>query len=139
MKKNILKIVAVTLCLASTFFVLSPQPVFAEEFNCTCKAADGSNINGHKVEATILKDVCDCGHGESVIAILDIVVNAMTVGIGILGVVGISVVGIQYLTAGGSEEKVRKAKRRMLEIVIGLAAYVLIYAVIKWLMPNFGG
>lgn len=127
------------LCLTSVFFASSPQPVFADSNSCTCKSADGGTINGTKVDAAILKDVCDCGHGESIIAILDIVVNAMTVGVGILGVVGISVVGVQYLTAGGNEEKTRKAKRRMLEIVIGLVAYVLIYAVIKWLMPNYGG
>ena len=62
----------------------------------------------------------------------------MTIGIGILGVIGISITGIQYLTAGGSEEKTRKAKRRMFEIVIGLVAYVLIYAALKWLLPSFG-
>ena len=61
----------------------------------------------------------------------------MTVGIGILGVVGITIVGIQYLTAGGNEEKTRKAKRRLYEIVIGLVAYVLIYAFLQWLLPNF--
>ena len=68
--------------------------------------------------------------------ILNTVIDIMTIGIGILGVIGISVVGIQYLTAGGSEEKTRKAKRRMFEIVIGLVAYVILYAVVKWLMPT---
>ncbi len=138
MKKNITKIIAAVICLVSVFSVSLVKPVSAAG-HCTCKASNGQNISGNKVDAAILKDVCDCGHGESVVAVLDLVVNIMTVGIGILGVVGISVVGIQYLTAGGSEEKTRKAKRRMLEIVIGLAAYVLIYAVVKWLMPYFGG
>ena len=62
----------------------------------------------------------------------------MTIGVGILGVVGISVVGIQYLTSGDSEEKTRKAKPRLFEIIIGLVAYALIYALLKWLLPNFG-
>ena len=39
-------------------------------------------------------------------------------------------------TAGGSEEKTRKAKRRMFEIVIGLVAYVVLYAFVKWLIPT---
>ena len=59
----------------------------------------------------------------------------MSIGIGILGVIGITIVGIQYLTAGGSEEKTRKAKRRMFEIVIGIVAYVLLYWFLKWLLP----
>ena len=55
----------------------------------------------------------------------------------ILGVIGISLVGVQYLTAGGDEGKVRKAKQRMLEIVIGLVLYALAYALMAWLIPDF--
>lgn len=61
------------------------------------------------------------------------VLEIMSVGVGILGVIGISIVGIQYLTAGGNEEKARKSKRRMLEIVIGLIAYAVMYAILKFL------
>lgn len=77
--------------------------------------------------------------GKGAIEILMMVIDIMTVGVGILGVIGISWAGLTYLTAGGSEEKTRIAKRRMYEIVIGLVAYVLIYAVLKWLLPGFGG
>ena len=63
----------------------------------------------------------------------------MTIGVGILGVLGITIVGIQYLTAGGNEEKTRKAKRRLFEIVLGLAVYVAIYAILQWLLPGFNG
>ena len=92
-------------------------------------------------ETTILSEAtaCDCGGGESIIGLLKLVVDIMTIGVGILGVVGITIVGIQYLTAGGNEERVRKAKRRMLEIIIGLAAYVVIYAALRFLIPNFQG
>lgn len=81
--------------------------------------------------------IIECGDNESGIGhILGLVVGIMSVLVGILGVIGITVVGIQYLTARGNEEQTRKAKRRMLEIVIGLIAYVLIAALIGWLMPG---
>lgn len=92
------------------------------------------------VETAILKtcgDKADGENGEGVMCILQTVVDVMTVGVGILGVLGITIVGIQYLTAGGNEEQTRKAKRRMVEIVIGLVAYVLIYALLKFLLPGF--
>ena len=76
--------------------------------------------------------------GSGIKCILTMVVDVLTVGIGVLGVLGITIVGIQYLTAGGSEEQTRKAKRRLFEIIIGLVGYVLIYAVLKFLMPSFG-
>lgn len=78
-------------------------------------------------------EYCDDGSGSGVLNLLGDVVDILSVGVGILGVLGITIVGIQYLTAGDNEEKTRKAKRRMLEIVIGLVAYILIYAILKWL------
>lgn len=75
-------------------------------------------------------------NGEGIMCVLKIALDILTVGIGILGVLGIVIVGIQYLTAGGNEEQTRKAKRRMFEIVIGLVAYVLLYALLNWLLPG---
>lgn len=82
---------------------------------------------------------CAKADEDGIWEILRLVVNIMSVGVGILGVVGITVVGIQYLTAGGSEEKTRTAKRRMLEIVIGLAVYAVAYGLLSWLLPGFSG
>lgn len=141
MKKLLLSIVSVF-----AGFLMMATPVYAD---CV-----RTSVLGHSVCDKDNKEVstgetadgvnyfncsCDGEGGERVINIVNTVINIMTVGVGILGVVGISVVGVQYLTAGGSEEKTRKAKRRMLEIVIGLVAYVLIYAILKWLMPYFHG
>ena len=95
--------------------------------------AEGDNDKG--VPTAILDT---CGRADDGIAcILNLVVNIMTIGIGVLGVLGITIVGVQYLTAGDNEEKTRKAKRRMFEIVIGLVAYVAVYALLSWLIPDF--
>lgn len=100
---------------------------------------DYYDSTGNKVNAGAsgaVRCACDEGNGESVINLLFLVVDIMTIGIGILGVVGILIVGIQYLTAGGNEEKTRKAKRRMFEIVLGLVVYALIYIGVRWLLPG---
>lgn len=76
---------------------------------------------------------------EGIEKVLSITVDIMTAGVAILAVIGIVISGIQYLTAGGNEDKLKKSKRRIFEIVIGLAAYVIIYALLKWLLPTFNG
>ena len=79
----------------------------------------------------------DCGSTESGIGhILSLVINIMSVIIGIVGAIGIAIAGVQYLSAKDSEDKVRKAKRRIFEIVIGLAAYVLLAGIAQWLLPG---
>lgn len=85
------------------------------------------------------EDGCKCDeNGESINDMLNLVVDILSIGVGIVGVIGISIVGIQYLTASGDEAKLTKSKRRMLEIIIGLVVYVLLYAILRWLLPGFG-
>ena len=136
MKKLLLALVAV---IMGGFMVATPivasAPVFAEE-KCVLTnilGKDKCDKDGNKVEKGEFNCSCDSGDGESVRNIFEEIVDIMTVGIGILAAIGITIVGIQYLTAGGSEEKTRKAKRRLLEIVIGIAAYIVLYALLKWL------
>ena len=99
------------------------------------------NNEGHidyKNNASILKGCsgADNGEGEGIKCIIELVIDIMTIGVGILSVVGITVVGVQYLSAGGNEERTRKAKHRLFEIVIGVVLYVVAYAALKWLLPS---
>lgn len=119
MKKCLLIIIAAIMAMG----VMTPSLAFADgegDDNCVKTSILG---NGQ---------VCD-NEGDSIINVLKLVVDIMSIGIGILGVIGITIVGIQYLTAGGSEEKTRKAKRRLFEIIIGLVAYAIIYGILQWL------
>lgn len=129
--KKILSIL--TAIFFGVFVTLAPAPVFAA-------ACTEDQLENGCVSTAILGGGCTCddGSGSSVISVLNTVLDIMTVGIGIIGAIGITVVGIQYMTAADNEEQTRKAKRRMFEIVIGFAVYVLIYALLKWLLPNFG-
>ncbi|MDO4611920.1 MAG: hypothetical protein Q4B29_00435 [Candidatus Saccharibacteria bacterium] len=146
MKKILLAIAAIFI---GAFGLLVSTPTFAAKINATNSKGETRQFEeGSCVETAILAEwdtdgdgkmdsACDGGNGDSVIGILEIVLNIMTVCIGIVGAIGITVVGIQYMTAADNEEQVRKSKRRMLEIVIGFAAYVLVYALLKWLLPSF--
>lgn len=75
---------------------------------------------------------------KGISGVLELVVDILSIVVGVAGVIGIVIVGIQYLTSTGNEEKTRKAKRRLFEIIIGVAAYAVGYAVLKWLLPTFG-
>lgn len=130
MRKKILCALTAMMVVVSGLFI--GNPAFAEECDCP---------GGKKgIKTAILSGGCSCedGGGSEIVHILSLVVNILTIGVGVLGVIGITIVGIQYITAGGNEEKTRKAKRRMFEIVLGLAAYVVVYALLSWLIPEFG-
>ena len=152
MKKILLGLVAV---FASLIFVFAPA--LAANSNCTPTSILGSSKCTRDQDNNIVEAVpddkgeyskdafnCTCSSdgdkdGQEIIDILGSVVDIMTIGIGILGLIGITVVGIQYLTAGGDEAKTKKAKRRLFEIVVGLVAYVVLYAALKFILPGFNG
>lgn len=93
---------------------------------------------GESDKAAILKNCAgeEAGGGESIGCVIKLVVNIFSILVGIAGIIGIVVVGIQYITAGGNEEQTRKAKRRLFEIIIGLVAYAAVYALAQWLLPS---
>ena len=119
--KKILKIlVMMAVCLG---FVgsFSYQPVYA---------ADKPKMN-------VLK-MCEGEEGrEAVICVLKLVVTVLSYGIGILGTIGVVITGIQYISSQGDPPKMTKAKNRLIQIVIGLVVYAVMFAALKFLVPGF--
>ena len=65
-----------------------------------------------------------------------IVLNIMTAGIGILAVGGIVYGGILYASAGDKAEQTKKAIGVITNVVIGIAAYGLMYVLLNFLIPG---
>ena len=89
------------------------------------------------VETNFFGTMQDDKEGCGVYTTLDLVMTILTIGIGIAAAIGITISGIIYLTAKGDVAKTTKAKRRIYEIVIGLAAYAVIWFVLAFLLPEF--
>jgi len=86
-----------------------------------------------------------CGDGSTpnngvqasgVWAILLLVINILTAGIGVVAVGGIVYASIVYTTAGGDPNQTKKAMTIIADIVIGVVAYALMYAVLNFLVPG---
>ena len=99
--------------------------------------------NGKLIETNILgKDyegvhgICDNGNGEAMFEILAVLLNVLTWGVGIAATVGMVIAGYQYMMARDDASKVAKAKNRILQIVIGLVAYALMWGVLQFILPG---
>ena len=120
--------VIMTLCLSLTFACfVSARP----------DAQEAPKIeNETTVDTTFFGNLKDDGKGCGVYTLITFVIDILTWGVGIAAVTGIAISGIYYLTAKGNEEQVIKSKRRIFEIVIGLVAYVVLYATLNFLLPG---
>lgn len=86
------------------------------------------------IETNLFGCVDDDGSGSAIFQVLYTILQVLTYGVGIGGVVGIVVSGIQYLTARDNEAQAAKARRRILEVVIGLIVYAVMYVVLNFLL-----
>ena len=117
------RFVYVFLCLFLIFsFAINTCSVFANE--------------GNSVDTIFFGNLKDDGKGCGFFMVLNYIIDFLTFGVGIAAAIGITVSGVTYLTAGGDEAKTTKAKRRILEIVIGLAVYVALWAILNLLLPG---
>ena len=55
---------------------------------------------------------------------------------GIAGTLGIVIAGITYMTAKDDVAQLTKAKNRLIQIIIGLAIYAVMWAFLQWLLPG---
>lgn len=68
--------------------------------------------------------------------ILKLILNIVVYGLGAAAVLGVIIAGIMYMTARDNEAQVAKAKTRLFEVVIGLVAWAVMFAVLNWLIPG---
>ena len=68
--------------------------------------------------------------------ILLLTINILTAGVGIAAVGGIVYGALLYTSAGGSPEQVKKALGIITNVVIGVVAYALMYALLNFLIPG---
>jgi len=127
MKKIIRIFLAMAVCFGFLGNVLY-QPAYADE-------------DKDKGDGKPTMNVLPCGDEEkgedNIMCVLRLVVNIMTVGIGILGTIGVIIAGIQYVSSQGDPGKMTKAKNRIIQIVIGLVVYAVMYAALYFLVPGF--
>ncbi len=128
MKRILAKVIAgvvILVCVFSFSTILFNETAFA---GCASGQVETSILGGST-------GCVDVGR-EGIYGILGTVIKVLTYLIGVLGTVGLVISGIQYMTAGGSESQVAKAKNRIINIVIGLVAYGLMATFLNFIIPG---
>ena len=96
---------------------------------------DTNHCGGVETSFISCDDVAE--DGSALFRLLAIVLNVVTYGVGAAAVLGVVITGYQYITARDNNvAQVAKAKNRMLQIVIGLAIWIVFWGVLQFLLPG---
>ena len=93
----------------------------------------------HALDANILTNCAGQAEGqdgEGIWCILNLVLTIMTFGVVTLATLGLIISGAQYITSADSPERMAKAKNRIINVIIGMAAYAVMWAALNWLLPG---
>ena len=139
MKRGILGVMGAVLAMGA---LVAPIPVAVggeAGLVGTVYADDGDCTGENEVKTSILgTDGCaKVGKkGQGIFNILSLVLTILTYGVGIAATLGLIISGYQYLTARDDVGITKKAKTRILQIVIGLVAYAVMWAILQFLLPG---
>ena len=104
---------------SSHLLAIVPAPILA----VAAKTADPKTINANLQKNPIVRDLQD-------------IVNFLSAGVAIVVIGMIMLGGIQYSIAGDNPQKVTDARKRIINAIIALIAFLLIFAFVQWLIPG---
>jgi len=67
---------------------------------------------------------------------LNPLVKLLSAVVGVLVVLMVIMGGVQYSAAGSDPQKVAEAKKKITNALLGLAAYIFLFAFLNWLVPG---
>lgn len=93
--------------------------------------------------STLPQSLCDAAGYEGsdvkqsgIWQLLLLVVNILTAGVALTAVAGIVYGAVLYVSAASSPEQVKKAKTILINVVIGVVTFALMYSLLQWLIPG---
>lgn len=78
----------------------------------------------------------DTLESNPIIALMRLVLQVATAGVGLVVAIMIIVAGIQYTSAQGNPQLIQAAKQRLMNAVIGLIMYIFAFALLNYLVPG---
>ena len=88
------------------------------------------------INSIFFGEVCDNCDGAAIYSLLAASIRVLTIGVGILAVIGIMIVGVCYLKAAGDPAKHNKARSRLINIGIGIMVYIVLFGLAEFLLPG---
>ena len=122
---------ALTALVLGVATIATPAPAMASDG--PSQHSQTTHTDGTAKTAILKSCAKDDGKGGGILCLLREGLDILSWIVGALGFAALVFVGFQYLTAGDNEEQIKKAKRRIVEIVIGVALFLLANVIVQWL------
>lgn len=127
-------------CFASEKISLKNNKIAAKDINE--KYSNTAPIKDAPTEQEVHDYKCtpdnqeECLKTNPIVRWLNVIVNLVASIVGLGAVLMVIWAGIQYTTARDNAQAVAAAKQKIINVVIGIAAFIFLYAFLNWLVPG---
>ena len=81
-------------------------------------------------------DPANCLKNNPIFSWTLVIINFLSVGVGVVVTIIVIIGGIQYASAGANPQAVMAAKKRIVNALLALVAYFFLFAFLQWLVPG---
>ena len=79
----------------------------------------------------------DCDPNENpIISYATAIINFLAGIVGVVVAIMVAVAGVQYITSRGRPDQIEIAKKKLTNALIALGTYLLLYAILQWIIPG---
>jgi hypothetical protein len=119
-----------------SFTLVSSLPVSADG-HCTTVAIDvGAPDEDPGAPGTQVCSTGDSAEQNIIYIYLKAIINFLAIGVGLAVAVSIAIGGFGYITSEGNPQKLSAAKNRLFHAVVALFLFILMYALLAYLIPG---
>lgn len=126
--------IVIALTLIGVSCLLFTPIAAADDTQLQCGSVKTSVIGGSACSG--IDDKSGDLQSSGIFAILRLVIQIMTAGVGVLAVGGLVYGAVLYVSAADSAEQVKKARTIITGVVIGIIAYGLMFAILNYIIPG---
>ncbi len=78
----------------------------------------------------------NCLKTNPIVVLMQVAMNFLAIGVGVVVVTMVVIGGIQYSASGGNPQTVQEAKKKIYNAAFALVVFFFLYAALQWLVPG---
>ncbi len=123
-------IIALTIALTPSLLV----PAAAHAVDCNASTKNALQCGADSGSGQTNPDSSTAS--KSIDSTISTGLNLLSVAVGVVAVVMVSLAGFKYITSGGNEEKVKSAKKSLIYALVGLIVVVLAQVIVQFVLKK---
>ena len=131
-----MKKIALVIATFLTLFSLLAFPAVSFAATCGTGYDEQTGKYDKPIETSIDYGCSNDGKTDGITQIALVVINFLSIGVGIAVVAGIVIGAIRYITASGNAAQAQQGVTTIVNAIIGLILFIFMYAIINFLVPG---